>query len=184
MSWGTVLSLVGIGASIWGSSQSASAATNQANAQAASIAETAAHNASISRYDAAVTRREGEEYWYKTNKELEQHREAGDRFLSTQRSRFAKSGVAVDTGTPLETMARTEDEFIADEKMIAYEGLKDIQTAESLATRYDHLATFGLRDAAAQATLVAQAGQDRSNAAWISGITQASSIAYDWWSES
>lgn len=185
--WGAILQGVGIAASIYGASQQSSAAQNQANAQAASIAETAAHNAAISGYDAYVARGEAQEAALKTNQELAQHRQLGDFFLGSQVTRFAKSGVATGTGTPLETMARTQDEFLEDEKTIMYEGLKDVQRAESLASRYDMLAEGGLRDAAAQATLVQQAGQDRSNAALIGGVSQVASQTYQlgsnagWW---
>lgn len=187
MSWGTVLSLVGIGASIYGASQQSSAAQSQANAQAASIAETARHNSEISKYDASVARDEAQEAWLKTNQELSQQRQQGDFFLSTQRARYGKSGIAVGTGTPLEVMARTADEFLEDERTIAYEGLKDVKRAESLATRYDSLADFGLRDASVAASLAIQAGQDRSNAAIIGGISQVASQSYQygsnagWW---
>jgi len=185
--WGTILSAVGIGASLWGASQQADAASDAANASAASQQEVAAHNAAISRYDAYVARGEAQEAWLKTNTELAQARQQGDLFLSTQKARYGKAGVAVGTGTPLDTMARTQDEFLEDERTIAYEGMKDIMRAESLATRYDQLAEYGLRDAAAQASLTIQAGQDSSNAAWISGITQASQMTYQmgsnsgWW---
>lgn len=187
MSWGTALSIIGIGASLYGSHQSASAANDQASAQAASIRETAAHNAAISKYDALVARGEAQEAALKTNKELAQHRRYGDLFLSSQRARYGKSGVAVGTGTPLEVMALTQDEFLEDERIIAYEGLKDIQRAGSLARRYDALAEAGLRDAAAQASLTIRAGRDRSNASLIQGVSQVAQQTYQlgsnsgWW---
>jgi len=185
--WGAIISAVGIGASLWGASQQSSAATDTANANAAAIAKTAADNAAISRYDASVARGEADEAYLKTNQELAQARQYGDFFLSNQKARYGKSGVAVGTGTPLTTMAKTQDEFLEDERTIAYEGLKDSQRAESLAVRYDKLAVFGLRDAAAQASLTIQAGQDRSNAAILGGLTQAAGQTYQygsnagWW---
>jgi len=182
--WGSILQGIGIAASLYGASQQSSAAQDQASTQAASIRETAAHNAAISRYDAYVSRGEAQEAWLKTNTELSQMRQQGDLFLSTQKARYGKSGVAVSTGTPLETMSRTQGEFLEDERTIAYEGLKDIKRAESLASRYDMLADYGLRDAAAQASLTIQAGNDASNAAWISGINQASQTTYQMGSQS
>jgi len=180
MSWGTALSVIGLGLSLYGASQQSSAANDAANANAAAIAQTAAHNAAISRGDAAVAHKGAQEHWFKTNRELSQARQTADNFLAAQRTNYAKSGVAISTGTPTEVFNRTAREFMKDEQIIRYEGLKKIQTAESLADRFENLAAYGLRDAAAQSSIALQTGQDASTAAWIRGGTQISKLAYQW----
>lgn len=187
MSWGTALGLIGVGLQAYGAYKSSEAAEDQAETQAANIQEVAAHNAAISRFDAAITRQAAGEVWFKTNREVDQFHQSADAFLATQRTRFAKSGVAVKEGTPIEVMNRTIDEFKEDEKIIKYEGLKEIERLEDSAKRYDLLSDFGLRDASAAASLVLAAGQDRADAYKIEGVTQAASQLYDvgynqkWW---
>lgn len=187
MGIGAIIGLVGIGASIWGASQSASAASSAADANAAAVQQTAAHNASISNYDAQVTYGEAQEAFMKTNTELAQHRIQGDLFLATQKTNYAKSGVAVGTGTPLEVMSRTHDEFMKDQLTILNEGKKQVERSESLAYRFLKLGEYGQRDAAAQAGYIQQAGADRSTGAYLSGAATAATQTYQlgfqqgWW---
>lgn len=86
------------------------------------------------------------------------HMKKLDHILGSQKARYAKSGVAVGSGSPLETMMSTLEDGLKDAKTIIYNGKTAAERRRDLARRYRKLAEAGLREAAAQAALLEDAG--------------------------
>ncbi len=174
--------LIGAGLSIYSKTKEADAVEDQAKAQADAVASSAAANAKISRYDATVAEKDALEVELQAGIALRQHKKKIASLLSSQRAGYGAAGVAINTGSALEVMADTAAEGARDAEMIMYNGQTNAERQRSLAKRYRMLADSGLRDAAAQAALIEDAGDYTSKALQISalseGITKAFSI-YD-----
>lgn len=170
---GTIISLAGTALSLWGAQQQASAAEDQASAQAAENRRVAAFNKKLSYYDASVAEEEGLKIFARTQVQIGNTRRSLDALLGTQMSRYAKSGVALGTGTPLDVAAETGKVVARDIEMIKNQGRTGMQRAQSLASRYRMLGDEGFRDAMMTAGMIESAGADRAMAYRVSGAGQA-----------
>lgn len=185
--WDAIVSVGSLAASTYLSYKKADSIEDQANKQAAEYKASAEANAEISRYDAAVNYQTAIEQSFVTKNNVAKHRRQVDAFMSTQRARIGKSGVAVDTGTPIEVAEYSLDNARRDEYIIRREGRKKTQALQSLANRYEMLAEKGLREGASYASLTMKAAEDESDMALYEGIAGALDKTYDigetfgWW---
>lgn len=157
---GTILQ-VGGGVMEWISgSEAEEAKKDAAKRQAEEYQRVAEANRAISLYDAEVARRSG------LQQRFEHDAQAGflyrdlKNLMSTQRTRFAKSGVSIGEGSPVDVIEETLVNGAKDIMNLKYKGDTAKAKADSLANRYIALADQGLRDAAAQASLVEAAASD------------------------
>lgn len=161
---GGVIQGVSAVAGFFSDSDAEDATKDAASRQADEYERVALANREISLYDAAVARRIG------VRQRFEKHAKAGlmykdlNKLLATQRTRYAKSGVAISKGTPVDVMEQTLIEGARDIMNVKYEGQSAKARADSLAKRYKLLADKGLRDAAAQASLLEEAAEDTADA--------------------
>ena len=149
--------------SFFGGDDEGDAAKDAAKRQAKELKRVAKANKEISLRDAAVARRIG------MTQRLELDAKAGlmyknmNRLLAQQRTRYAKSGVAISRGTPVDVMEQTVIEVGNDIHNIKYKGQSARARAESLAQRYELLTEHGMKDAAAQASLIKEAASDMAD---------------------
>lgn len=124
----------------------------------------AAANKELSLYDARVAERVG------LNKKFEADAQAGlmykelQKVLGTQRSRIAKSGVSLKEGSAVDVMKETSRRAAKDIMNIKYKGRSAQEAANSQAAKYRMLAEKGMRDAAANSALIAEAAADQKSA--------------------
>lgn len=173
------LDFVGTGLDIYSSYQQAEASQDLGQARAEEVKRAAEANAAISRYDASVAEKYAIAEEVTAGLKLRRHMRLSEQLLGTQRARYAKAGVAPGTGTPLEIMAETAGELAADADIIRYEGQTRAARQRSLAERYRKLADHGLRDAAAQASLIEDAAEAASTAYLLEGAGKAFDAMYD-----
>lgn len=159
------------GLSLYSSFSSASAAKSQASQQVAYNTETAQANAALSRYDANVSRLAAYQVRAAESQAIKLHRENVNKYLSAQKTKYAKSGVLVDSGSAAEVAAKTIADGKADEYTIRNEYNNKALSYESLATRYDMLAESGLRDAATYSSLLTSAANNRATGYYIQGAS-------------
>jgi len=184
---GSALSIASFGLNVYSAVTGAKAAKEQAKEQSAQVVQSAEQNRQISLRDAGVAEKDAMALEVSAGLALRSHLKSAERLVSYQRAKFAKAGVAVGTGTPLEVVAQTAGELAFDAEVLRYEGQTRADRARSLAQRYRMLADAGLRDAAAQAALIEDAGQERSTAYLLSGAAKAVGQGYDigkgfgWW---
>lgn len=182
-----VVGAAGIGISLFSSKKQSDAAKKVSRQQAENIEKAAAENRKLSLYDASVAMEAAGNERVAMGFKLRQHLEYVNKFLGAQRTRFAKSGVVTTTGSPASVMRETIEKGIEDYQTLRYEGLKAIKQNKSLAKRYRMLADAGMRDAAAQASVVRAEGKAASSAYMLSGIStglqQIYSLGSDqgWW---
>jgi hypothetical protein len=170
---GAILGGLSIATGLFGAHKQASAAEDQASDQAAETRRVAEFNRELSYYDAEVAKEEGQRIFERTAGQLYNTRYALESLLGTQMTRYAKSGVAVGTGSPLDVAAETGKIIARDVEMIKNEGRTGMQRAASLAERYKMLGDEGFRDAFVTAAMIESAGSDRALAYRISGVSQA-----------
>lgn len=180
MGWGEI---AGAAISLWSSSKEADALEDRADDQADAINSTAAYNKKISDYDVSVAEKDALEIEVQAGLGLQQHKANVRRIISTQRSSYAASGVAMNVGTPVDVMAHTAAEGAKDAEVIRYNGQTKKERQLSLAARYKLLGEGGLRDAAAQATLIQEAGEYESQAMRIDAISDAVTNAFNYYEE-
>jgi hypothetical protein len=173
--WGGVIGTgLQIGGAIAGgvaSYNAASAAEDQADAQAAELQRVAKENAKISRYDATVAEEQARAEYDTTVAEFKKHYFDVNKLLAEQKTRFAKGGVAGGTGTPLSVRGNTAKRAYEDGQILLHNGENAVQRQKSLAKRYRMLADAGLRDSAAQASMIRDAGTDAATSYYVSGAT-------------
>ena len=161
---GGILQTAGTVVGFLGDSDAEKAAGKSADRQAEEIERVALANREISLSDAAVAKRIG------IKNRFEKHAKAGlmykslNKLMASQRTRYAKSGVAIGEGTPVDVMEQTLIDGAKDIMNVKYEGQSAKAKADSLAKRYKLLADKGLRDAAAQASLIEEAAEDTQDA--------------------
>ncbi|WP_028313219.1 hypothetical protein [Desulfatibacillum aliphaticivorans] len=185
MAFGEAISLIGQGLGLFSSLMAGGAAESAGKAQAAAIVQAAEANAEISRYDAEVAREDAKEAVFQTSVAVELSAKTMDKILGQQKARFAKSGVMVNTGTPLEVMAQTAVDAATDTELTKYNGLKTRDRQLALAKRYEMMADAGLADAAAQAYAIESAASDRASGYLMTGVTNAASFVFeqDWFQD-
>lgn len=181
MSWwsaigGAVSSVVG-----WlGAEDEKDAAEDAADRREDELRRVAQDNKELSLYDADVARKIG------INRRFEYEAKAGlmynkmQTLLSQQRTRYAKSGVALKSGSPVDVLEKTTKDAAKDIMNVKYAGRSAKAAADSLASRYELLAEKGLRDAAAQASLIQEAAADKVDAIQWGQIGTAVSNIYEW----
>lgn len=170
MSWGDAIGWAGIAIDAFGSYKQSEAAEKRGDEQATAIRETAAANAEISYYDAAIAEREGNAALFSSMVELRNHRVTVDKLMGSMKAKMGKSGAVVGKGSSLDVMARTAGEAARDAEIIRYNGQTKAQRYRSMAVRYRKLAQAGLRDAALTASLQEEAATATSTAIRIGGI--------------
>jgi len=156
------------------------AISGAADRQEAEYMRVALANKAISEYDARVARDIG------LTRRFEADMKAGlmynnlQKILGQQRVSYAKSGVALKMGTPVDVMEETTKRGARDIMNVKYEGTSAKAAADSLAARYKLLGEKGLRDGAALSSMIQDAASDREDAAdW--GFRQDSlKTAYEW----
>lgn len=170
MGWLDVgVSLVSTGLDLWNSSKQSDAADDYGRDAAAATKAAAEANANISRYDASVAEKTAASIKFRTEEEIRQQLETVDLVLSKQRTGYSKRGVVASTGTALDVQVETFKKGMQDLQMIKYNGKTAEQEAKSLAERYRMLADAGLRDSAAQASLIESAWSQRADNIQTSG---------------
>lgn len=177
------LGLVGLGWGMFSSAEASSDRKSVASAQAASVAETAAHNADVSRYDAAVTREDALRLETATGLQVHDFIEQAGALLGHQASSYGASGVAI-SGSAKRVIKKTRRDLAKREEIIRFNGLTAAKAKESLAKRYELLADYGLRDAASQAYQIELAGAAEASAIQSKGIGDALFGLYNIGSES
>ncbi len=174
-----VLSIGGAAAGLFSSIGASGAASDTAHANAKAAKAAAKANAEISEYDATVAEKDAIAAEFQAGVAFQQHQTKVDSLLSNQRARYAKSGVVVNAGTPLEVMVKTAGDAAKDAELIKYNGLTKAQRYRSLASRYRMLADAGLRDAAMQAANIEEAGEYESRGYLMTGFANAFSDVSD-----
>jgi len=144
-------------------------------------------NAKISLYDAKVMDKDAAMVEIAFGNKLSYQMKLVDKVLGTARARLGKSGVALGKGSALDIEVRIAREGARDTELLAYEGKTKAQRARSMAGRYRMLAKAGLRDSAAQASLLDEAASAAGTRAWFNmaqfGAKAAYSVGqtYGWW---
>jgi hypothetical protein len=161
---GTVLQGAGTVLGFMSDSDAEDAAEDAADRQADEYQRVALANSEISLYDAAVAKRIGVKQRFEKNAKAGLMYKDLNKFMASQRTRYAKSGVAISKGTPVDVMEQTLIEGARDIMNVKYEGQSAKAKADSLAKRYKLLADKGLRDSAAQASLIEEAANDTVDA--------------------
>jgi hypothetical protein len=174
MSWISVAAQVaGIGLSAYSAYSASKKAEEVGEANAAEVKRVAEGNAEISRYDASVAELEAFRAEWRAGIELKNHMLSVDRLIGRQRARLGKSGVVLSKGSAKEIVGQTVKLAKADSQMIIHNGKTARDTALSAATRYKLLASKGLRDAAATASIITAAAQDKSDMYIMQGVSNA-----------
>lgn len=180
---GWVSGAVSIGGSLidyFASEEEKDAIEDAADRQEAEALRVALANKKISLYDARIARRIG------MNRRFEADAKAGMMYdnlqalLAAQRTRYAKSGVALKSGTPITVMENTTRNAAKDIMNIKYKGKTAQQEANDLAERYKLLGNKGLRDAAATSALIQETAADRIEAKTWEQRSGAVSNLYEW----
>lgn len=141
-------------------------------------ARSAEDNARVSRYDASVALDKAHSLEQVAMIDLKLQYQNIGRFLGTARAGYAARGVKVGTGSPLNVQIESLKAGLEDASRIIYNGNTAAHEARSLADRYMLLAEVGLRDAAAQGSLIrAAAGVQASNMMWQGAANALSGIA-------
>jgi len=183
---GKIFEAVGPAISYFAGDKAADAAKDQASDQADEVERAAQANAEISYRDAETARRIGMNAMFEKNAEAGLMYKQMQKLLSTQLTRFAKSGVAPSSGSPVTVMERTTIDIGRDIQNIKYQGQTAKARGADLEARYKLLAKAGLRDAAATASMIEEAGDDRATAimwnTWSNTAKQIHTVGeeYNW----
>ncbi|MEJ2118992.1 MAG: hypothetical protein P8Y36_14360 [Alphaproteobacteria bacterium] len=174
MSWlSAVANIAGVAVSAYGAYSASQQAEETGETNAAEVRRAAAANAEISRYDASVAELEAFRAEWRAGIELKNHMLGVDRLIGRQRARLGKSCVVLSKGSASEIVRETARLAKIDSQMIVNNGKTARDTALSAAHRYKLLASKGLRDAAATASIITAAAQDRSDMYLMQGISSA-----------
>lgn len=187
MSWGDLFSAAGSIVGAYTSYKQSEDAEDRADRQAAEVQRASKANAELSIYDAEVMELAANEEIRSYNDDLIQFNRELNELLATQKTRIAKSGFVTTSGTPLSVMEQTLKTGRKEYAKIKYEGEKRVDYRKSEAKRYRMLADKGLREGSAQASLIREEGQNRSDYYMYAGISQGLTDIYDlgsnagWW---
>ena len=171
--FGTLLEIGGSALGIYSSIEQSKAAKEAGKRGAAAELSAAEANRALSYYDASVAEKDALEIEYQMGVALEVHKQTVDALLSSQRARYAKSGVVTSAGSALVVSQKTASDAHKDADIILYNGQTAAERTRSLALRYRMLGDAGLRDAAAQASMIESAAEMRSRAYLFSGASKA-----------
>lgn len=163
----------------WTAWQQSEDAKDIADKNADAVRKAGEANAEISLSDASVAENDARETEYQAAIALQNHRKTVDALISGQRARFAKSGVVASSGSALEVQAQTAAEAARDGELIRYNGQTKAQRFRSLAARYRALSEAGLRDTAAQASIIEDAGDMQSQGYKWQALSDAFDTAHD-----
>jgi len=134
----------------------ASAKTAKLNAE--NVRKAAERNAELSVYDASVAVKNANAAFKSYENENRSFILQAGQLLGQQRTNYAKSGVAVGTGTPLEVNVKTSQELVRDALLIKYNGKTAANQQKDLANRYKKVADNTLEQAIEHAALIEEAG--------------------------
>jgi hypothetical protein len=159
MGWGDLIDIGGKAFGLWSEKKKGDEAEKQAEHQAAEGRRAARENREISLYDASVATADAIAFDQAAADAVAVHMVRVDRVLGAARARLGKSGVSVSEGSALEVQERIISEGARDTDALIHNGRTGYERRLSAAERYRLLADKGLRDAAAHATLIEQAGR-------------------------
>ena len=188
MALGAILQIAGTAFGIYSSFKSIKATQSTADLNAAELRRAAAENAAISRLDAEAMEKSARATQFAAGIEMMRHAQRVDAFIGAQKAAYAKSGVTLGTGSALDVVADTSRKAAIDSSLIEYEGKKAKAYRRDLAARYRRLADAGLRDAAAQVSIIESTADSVIKSKTYSAISSAGSNIYDigqtkgWWS--
>lgn len=144
-------------------------------------------NAGLLNYDAdvaeenAISSRNRGDIAYLRNKQKT------DEVIATQTARYAKSGVSVDSGTPVDVAMKTAEKGFVEGLMMRNNARVEAEQYMSLAEKKRLAATETLRRAAAQANIAEEAMEDKLTALeysqWSSGgqFIYQTGVQDQWW---
>jgi len=182
MSWLTGGLMLGGAVLDWmGSESEQDAIDDAADAQAAELARVAKANKELSYQDAKTALRMGQKRRFQADAQSGIMYNNLQKLLSTQRTRYAKSGVNLKEGSPVDVMEATTEAAAKDIMNVKYQGKSAQAEANSLARRYVTLAENGMRDAAAQASLIQDAANDATTASKWDQYSSVFNTAYQWY---
>ena len=156
--------------SIFSDFKAADEAKDIGKKQAKAVQQAAKDNAELSLYDAEVAEKAAMEAAKSSQRALVLHGRVSRQLLGIVKTKFAKSGAIVTTGTPVDVYNQTSSRLAEDMKIVEYEGKKAVQQRLSLAERYRLLADKGLRDGVAAANLIEDTAKFESEAFTLGGI--------------
>jgi hypothetical protein len=175
---GTGLQIGGALAGGYASYSAAEAAKDQSKEQAAEYQRVAKENSKISMYDASVAEENARAEYDTTVSEFKKHYFDVNKLLAEQKTKYVKGGVSGSTGTPLTVRGNTSKRAYEDGQILLHNGENAVNRHKTLAKRYRMLADAGLRDGAAQAAMIRDAGSDIATSYYVSGVTTALNDMY------
>jgi hypothetical protein len=144
---------------IYGEMQKAKDAEKTAKSQADEVERAAQANKEISLYDASVAAKDAIAFEQAAADGLASHMLRVDKVLGAAQARLGKAGVALTQGSALDVQERIIAEGSRDAVTLMHNGRTGYERRISAARRYELLAEKGLRDAAAHASLIEDAGR-------------------------
>ena len=187
MSLGIILTIASSAFDLFSSIKGSKEATDIGAQNVAAVQQTAQANAEISRYDASVAEEAAREAAFAYGVELKSHVEDVQKLIGSQKAAFAKSGVALGTGSALDVIADTARRGAEDAELIKYEGKKAVEYRRNLAERYRKLAAAGLRDAAIQSSIIMDTAKSSARSILYKGVGSVAGkivdvgISEGWW---
>jgi hypothetical protein len=157
--WGDLIDIGGKAIGLYGEKRKADDAKKTAKKQAKEVKRAAEANKELSLYDASVAAKDAFAFEQSAADSLAVHMGQVDKVLGQATARLGKSGVAVGSGSALELQQRIISEGARDAEILQHNGLTGYERRMSAAQRYKMLADKGLRDAAAHASLIEDAGR-------------------------
>lgn len=156
---GDLIDLGGDALGIYGELQKGEDAAKTAKRQAEEAKRAAEANREISLYDASVAAKDALAFEQAAADALAIHMVRVDKVLGAATARLGKSGVVTTSGSALELQERIISEGSRDALALMHNGRTGYERRMSAARRYELLAEKGLRDAAAHAALIEEAGR-------------------------
>jgi hypothetical protein len=146
---------------------------DNAEANASEVERAAQANREISLYDAQVAEEAAQQESFKSGVEMLYNADKVDKFLSTQKAAYSTTGISLSSVSAQEVMRESRVKAVVDMELVKWNGQKAYEAKRDLARRYRLLADKGLRDAAASATLILEAGKDEATGNYLKGVSNA-----------
>lgn len=156
---GDVISIGGQALGIYSEYQKGEDADKTAERQADEVKRAAEANRQISLYDTSVAAADAWAYEQAAADAISMHMLRVDKVLGAATARLGKTGVVTTKGSALDLQERIITEGARDALTLMHNGRTGYERRLSAARRYELLAEKGLRDAAAHASLIEQAGR-------------------------
>jgi hypothetical protein len=175
-----ILDLGGTAVEYMGTQREKGAVEDIARKQRDEVMRVAGFNAALLRENADVSILEGMSIQHQTDLAFVRNIENTEKLLSAQRARYAKSGVAVGKGTPVDVMNQTAVNAAKDRMMIKYNGDTARNRAYDLARKYRASADETMRSAIVHADIIDEAMKDDLDTIeyqqWATGLQTAASL--------